>query len=101
MNLRHEITEEARKLVARRWFFKECGVGLAGVALASLMRGAGGSASAAEAALPAVTLKNPLAPRLGHFAAKAKRVIFLFQAGAPSHLDLFDPKPELAKRNGQ
>ncbi len=36
-----------------------------------------------------------------HFAPKAKRVIYIFQAGAPSQLELFDPKPELAKRNGQ
>ena len=44
---------------------------------------------------------NPLAPKKPHFPAKAKRVIYLFQAGAPSHLELFDNKPELTKRNGQ
>ena len=44
---------------------------------------------------------NPLAPRQPHFPAKAKRVIYLFQAGAPSHLELFDHKPELTKRDGQ
>jgi hypothetical protein len=97
MDLRNQINEEARKFVSRRWFFKECGVGLGSIALASILRG--GTASAAPMA--ADTLKNPLAPKLPHFAPKAKRVIYLFQAGAPSHLDLFDYKPELAKRNGQ
>jgi hypothetical protein len=96
MDLRSEITVETRKLLARRWFFKECGVGLAGMALASLSRGT----TAAEAAAPAGGV-NPLAPRNPHYAPRAKRVIYLFQAGAPSHLELFDYKPELAKRNGQ
>ena len=49
----------------------------------------------------ATSAKNPLAPRAPHFTPKAKRVIYLFQAGAPSHLELFDPKPELTKRDGQ
>lgn len=44
---------------------------------------------------------NPLSPRDGHFAAKAKSVIWLFMEGAPSSVDLFDPKPELTKRDGQ
>jgi hypothetical protein len=43
---------------------------------------------------------KPLAPRAAHFAAKAKRVIYLFMAGAPSHLDLFDYKPKLVSLNG-
>ena len=69
---------------ARRWFLKDCGVGLGALALRSL------------AAAPA----NPLAPKIPHFAPKAKRVIFLFMAGAPSHLELFDNKPQLAKFDG-
>jgi hypothetical protein len=44
---------------------------------------------------------NPLAARAPHFAAKAKRVIFLFMSGGPSHVDLFDPKPELIRLAGQ
>jgi hypothetical protein len=98
MDLRNQITEEARKLVTRRWFFRECGVGLGSIALASVMRG--GAASAALSS-PTGAISNPLAPKRPHFAPRAKRVIYLFQAGAPSHLDLFDYKPELAKRNGQ
>src|SRR5437868_14106183 len=77
--------------VTRRWFLQECGVGLGAIALSQLL---GNSASAATAAT------NPLAPRRAHHAAKAKRVIFLFMAGAPSHLELFDYKPQLAKFDG-
>ena len=44
---------------------------------------------------------NPLAPKQPHFHAKAKRVIYMFQAGAPSHLELFDYKPELTKNDGK
>ena len=43
---------------------------------------------------------NPLAPKAPHFPAKAKHVVFLFMNGAPSHIDTFDPKPELTKFNG-
>ncbi|MSU59215.1 MAG: DUF1501 domain-containing protein [Pedosphaera sp.] len=81
-----------RKLVTRRWFFQQCGVGLGAVALGTLFR---------ENGLAAITPDNPLAPKQPHFPAKAKRVIFLFMAGAPSHLELFDYKPELAKWNGK
>ena len=103
MDLRPHIASETRKLVTRRWFFKECGVGLGGIALASML-GARGS-TPAEAGVPSATApagaapRNPLAPRQAHYAPRAKRVIYLFQAGAPSHLDLFDHKPELEKRN--
>ncbi|HAL73447.1 MAG TPA: sulfatase, partial [Verrucomicrobiales bacterium] len=44
---------------------------------------------------------NPMAPRVTHHAAKAKRVIYLHMSGAPPHLDLFDYKPELVKHDGQ
>src|SRR5687767_1969314 len=44
---------------------------------------------------------GPLSVKEPHFAAKAKRVIFLFMSGGPSHVDTFDPKPALAKYNGQ
>ena len=82
------------KRVTRRWFFEQCGVGLGAIALGALMREQGWGAPAAPAFL------DPLAPRKPHHEAKAKRVIFLFMAGAPSHLELFDNKPELAKFNG-
>ncbi len=76
----------------RRQFFQDCGVGVGKIALASLLAG-----TPAWAAAPA----NPLAPRAPHFAGKAKRVIYLFMAGAPSQLDLFDNKPSLVKYDGQ
>jgi len=79
-------------LIRRRWFFEQCGVGLGAVALGALLRQTGLAAPVAD---------NPLAPKQPHFPGKAKRVIFLFQAGAPSHLELFDNKPELAKWNGK
>jgi hypothetical protein len=81
------------RLVTRRWFFQQCGVGLGAVALGTLFRESGWASPAA--------LANPLAPKQPHFPAKAKRVIFLFMAGAPSHLELFDNKPELTKWNGK
>lgn len=90
----HFVTE-ARKQITRRWFFKECGVGLGAIALNSLL------AQALFGKTAKISSANPLAPRAPHFAPKAKRVIYLFMAGAPSHLDLFDYKPELAKWNGK
>src|SRR5438067_6279515 len=45
--------------------------------------------------------KNPLAPRSPHYAPRAKRLIFLFMNGGPSHVDTFDPKPELTKNHGK
>jgi hypothetical protein len=81
------------KLITRRWFFQQCGVGLGAIALGTLFRESGWAAPASPT--------NALAPKQPHFPAKAKRVIFLFQAGAPSHLELFDNKPELAKWNGK
>jgi Protein of unknown function (DUF1501) len=86
-------TEEASQ-VSRRWFIEQCGVGLGAIALGHLL---GGAAVAAD---DAATQADPLAPRKPPLAAKAKNVIFLFMAGAPSHLDLFDYKPQLAKFNG-
>ncbi len=81
------------KLVARRWFLKDCGVGLAGMALGHLL-------GAPAAAVGETNTHNPLAPKAPHYPAKAKRVIYLFMAGAPSHLELFDNKPQLAKFDG-
>ena len=75
----------------RRHFFRDCGVGLGGMALGSLL-------ARESRAAPAT---NPLAPKPGHFEPKAKAVIFLFMAGGPSQFELFDPKPELQKLHGQ
>jgi uncharacterized protein (DUF1501 family) len=95
MNLQHELRAEYARLVTRRWFFRQCGVGLGSIALASLL-----GAERAEGA-PALSPSNPLAPKQPPFKPKAKRVIYLFMGGAPSQLDLFDYKPALAKYDGK
>ncbi len=92
MPLAADLHAERARHLTRRWFFRDCGVGLAGAALAQLF------ARDSHAATPA---PRALAPRAPHFKPRAKRIIYLFQAGAPSHLELFDPKPELTKRDGQ
>jgi hypothetical protein len=80
--------------ITRRHFYRECGVGLGKIALASLLVGA-------RPSLGGGGVPDPLAPRPPHFAPRAKRVIYLFMAGAPSQLDLFDFKPSLKKFDGQ
>jgi hypothetical protein len=92
MNLFDELSEVRRRELTRRWFFRECAMGLGSIALASLL---GESAAAA----PSPT--DPMAPKKPHFPGKAKAVIYLFMAGAPSHLELFDYKPQLAKFDGK
>jgi hypothetical protein len=87
--------ESLRRHITRRWFFEQCGVGLGAMALGALL--SDGPAARAATAAP----RDPLLPKLPHYAPKAKHVIFLFQAGAPSHLDLFDYKPQLEKFGGQ
>ena len=86
-----DVSEE----ITRRHFFGECGVGVGKIALASLL---------ADSALPqaaSAQVQNPLAPKAPHFKPKAKRVIHLFMAGAPSQLDLFDYKPTLTQYEGK
>ena len=79
------------KRTTRRRFFQDCGVGIGSMALASLLdRNLFGADAPAGKTVP-----GP------HFAPKAKNIIYLFMSGGPSHLDLFDYKPELIKRNGQ
>jgi hypothetical protein len=88
MNSSDPMTERAVAL-KRRWFLRECGIGLGGIAANALLTREAAAAT-----------RNP-GPAGPHFPGKAKRVIYMFNAGAPSHLELFDPKPELTKRNGQ
>jgi hypothetical protein len=73
----------------RRYFLRDTALGLGGIALSAL----------AESEARATA--DPLSPRLAHHAAKAKNVIVLHMSGAPPHLDMFDYKPELVKRNDQ
>ncbi|MCA9103549.1 MAG: DUF1501 domain-containing protein [Planctomycetales bacterium] len=87
--------EQVRNLIARRWFLQQCGVGLGGIALADLLRDQSQGATASPSADA-----DPLAPKAPHFAPRAKNVIYLFMAGGPSHLELFDNKPGLTKFDG-
>ncbi|MEO6036169.1 MAG: DUF1501 domain-containing protein [Verrucomicrobiota bacterium] len=82
--------------INRRSFLGYTAGGLGWLALSHLMASEGKAASN-----PMVSAAHPLAPRPSHFPAKAKAVICLFQHGGPSQMDLFDPKPELNKRDGQ
>jgi hypothetical protein len=94
--------DEQKLQIARRHFFKECGVGLGKIALASLLTDAFATGSAgAQAAARSGDAATALLPRAPHFTPKAKGVIHLFMAGAPSQLDLFDYKPELVKFEGK
>src|SRR5271155_4542961 len=77
---------------SRRSFFRRCAGGIGTLALADLLAKEGRAATAA--------LDDPLAPKRPHFPGKAKNVIFLFMEGAPSQMDLFDPKPALMKWHG-
>lgn len=96
MNPRQELL----LLETRRHFFRECAVGLGKIALASLFCGRQvfADASSKEEKLK---LPNPLAPKKSHFPARAKSVIYLFMAGGPSQLELFDYKPKLQELDGQ
>jgi uncharacterized protein (DUF1501 family) len=79
----------------RRQFLYQCGYGVGQIALASLLTGAFSRRAAAQ------TTRGPLAPRPPHFRPTARAVIHLFMAGAPSQLELFDHKPELARLEGR
>ena len=79
----------------RRDFLKKAGAGFGMLALADLFSQNGLLAAETADAL------NPMAPKAPPFPAKAKSVIWLFMEGAPSAVDMFDPKPELTKRDGQ
>lgn len=81
--------------VTRRHFLRDCGVGLGKIALAGLLTDALSSRSGAAPA------PDPLAPRTPHFPGRARAVIHLFMAGAPSQLEMFDHKPRLAQLEGK
>ena len=75
--------KHAANPLARRWFLQQCGIGLGAVALRQMLQAS-----------------DPLAPKKPHHEPTAKNVIFLFMGGGPSHLELFDHKPELGKHEG-
>src|SRR5574337_550495 len=97
---RFDPMKEMLRAVTRRHFFRQAGFGIGSAALTALLNrdlfaaGLPGADSAINAA-------NPLAVRPPHFPAKAKSIIYLFMAGAPTQLDLLDFKPKLQEFDGQ
>src|SRR5262245_65116070 len=92
----HHPPRTADLFLTRREMLCRCGMGLGGLALASLL-GESGFLSRAGASEP----QNPLAPRAPHFAPRARRVIHFFMNGGPSQVDTFDPKPALERWAGK
>ena len=92
---------EMLRAVTRRYFFKQAGFGVGAAALTSLLnRSLLAGISGLPAATPATEV-NPMSPRPPMFAPKAKSIIYLFMAGAPSQVDLLDYKPKLQELNGE
>ena len=90
----HDPNQRRLQDITRRHFFGGCAMGIGSIALHSLL-------NAASGAPVKIDPGNPLAPRQGHFPAKARNVIYLFMAGGPSQLELFDDKPKLRDLHGQ
>ena len=97
--LLREAERAVMRMQTRRHFIKESAMGLGALAMGSML----GSCTNSPAQSSSVTFDpaHPLMPKLPPFAAKAKSVIYLHMAGAPSQLELFDYKPELMKMDGQ
>jgi len=93
-----EPLDQALLQQTRRHFFQDCRVGLGAIALSTLLRQEGLQAADAVARDRAT---EPLAPHPPHFTPRAKNVIFMFMAGGPSQLELFDEKPKLRELHGQ
>lgn len=96
MRLLREANEETLRFLTRRHFLLDCVTGLGAAALGSFLAGCGSSSSK----LPDLSA-DPMAPRAPHFPGRAKSVIYLHMAGAPSQLELFDYKPDLQKLHNQ
>lgn len=100
-----EANEQHLRLETRRHFLMDCVTGLGTMALGSLLGSCGSSAGprpgATGPAAQAADSLNPLSPKPPHYPGRARSVIYLHMAGAPSQLELFEYKPELAKLNNQ
>src|SRR2546423_1086043 len=94
------LTQPSVHPVSRRDLLKRLGGGMGIVGLSTVL-GDARLLAAGSADPRRDESKNPLAPRSPHYAPRAKRLIFLFMNGGPSHVDTFDPKPELTKHHGQ
>lgn len=99
MDIFKELQHRRLESLTRRHFIKQCSLGLGGIALAA-MTGCNPFSSGVNRGGNIADI-NPLAPKFPHFAPKAKRIIYMHMAGAPSQLELFDYKPELQKLHGK
>src|SRR5437773_3123684 len=98
MTVSHHRLKLEDRFLTRRDFLCRCGMGFGMVGLANLL---GPEILDSAFAADGVNSQSPLAPRSPHFPGKARRVIHIFANGGPSHVDTFDPKPMLARLNGQ
>jgi hypothetical protein len=100
-----DAVDDSLLLRTRRHFFQDCAVGVGSIALATMLNEGQALGAAAPAGTPRRAFPtgggSPLAPRAPHFPARAKNVIFLFMAGGPSQLELFDHKPRLQALHGK
>ena len=92
-------TKSPRNAAAVRW--RICALALAALFREPAFGARLGDAGAEPGAFADPSSRNPLAPKLPHFTARAKSVIFLFMDGGPSQVDTFDPKPRLDREHGQ
>src|SRR5215207_7836632 len=92
MNAPQFLQTDIERLFSRRAFLRKSATGLGAVALGTLL---------SKSVNAATEQKTQGALKTLHFAPKAKRIIYLFQSGAPSHLDLFDNKPKLKEKTGE
>jgi len=99
VNIQRESINNDIASRTRREFLNTTASGLGMAALGAMLSGDGMLSAAPPTAEAGIA--NPLAPKPPHFDPKAKACIFIFMAGAPSHIDLFDPKPVLVERHGQ
>ena len=87
---------------SRRAWLRRMGGGFGALGLAGVLADEARAAAPSSGRSPhRPTTGNPLSPLPGHFPARAKRVIFLFMNGGPSHVDTFDPKPMLSRHDGE
>ena len=95
----HEHQLKKAELNSRRVFLQQCGLSLGALALGSILPSCGNPATITKGDL-SFSL-NPLQPKSGHFASRAKSIIYLHMAGAPSQFEMFDYKPVLNQLHGQ
>ena len=93
-----QLKQRTLQEITRRHFFANGGLGIGSLGLATLLEQ---ELSADESGGLQHLAENPLKEKEGHFPGKAKRVIYLFMAGGPSQLELFDNKPKLQEMDGQ